>query len=145
MSTTHSQSTSTAPTHSSAPTSTSSSSSGLSKGALAGIVLGGLVALALVLVVALFFLKRARQRKESLEDASKETSGNTGSAPQGNYNYDALRPGNNDHYYQMGSSPNNGGFPSPAVTPRGAPIELRGQQEQRVGEPPAGLPSPYGR
>jgi di/tricarboxylate transporter len=109
----------------------SNSGSGISKGAIAGIVLGALIAIIIVLVAILLLLRRLRKRKEI---KGMPTEMNQLNVPIGNYQYDPMTQSAKEHYsYQAGGSP---------LQTRG-PIELETQRE--VTEMPTGPLSPTPR
>ncbi|KAJ8118840.1 hypothetical protein OPT61_g241 [Boeremia exigua] len=92
------------PTSTSVPPSTNDSSSSLSRGAIAGIVLGALVAIIAVLGLILLLLKR---RKNGLRTsaAPKNEGGAAPTAPPHNYQYSAVQHADKDRYSYAAEAP----------------------------------------
>jgi hypothetical protein len=98
-------SSSTSPTSSStASPLLSDSTSSLSKGAIAGIVLGGLVAIILVLGLILFLLKR-KKNKSRIVDEPKSEVNTTQTAQPPNYAYDSVPKADKNRYSYVAEAP----------------------------------------
>lgn len=106
-----------------------SSSSSISGGVIAGIVLGALVGIALVLVGVLMVLRRLRKRRENIP-MPKELPPNQ--AAGGNYHYDPIQPAKDGYIYQHGQP----------ILEYVGPAELNANHG--VNELPVGLTSPIG-
>ncbi|KAF2727824.1 hypothetical protein EJ04DRAFT_128265 [Polyplosphaeria fusca] len=78
-----------------------SEDSGLSKGAIAGIVLAGLVVIVLILVGILIFLRRIRRQRESKTVELVDRNGNN-TLPGEAYNYGASTPQKQSYTYSHG-------------------------------------------
>ncbi|KAF2439026.1 hypothetical protein P171DRAFT_490473 [Karstenula rhodostoma CBS 690.94] len=83
------------------PVAPSDSDSGLSKGAMAGIILGGLVAIAAVLAGILILLRRARKRRETKTIEMPDSGTSPTAVPNFSYQYTPIQ----EHKYVQGSAP----------------------------------------
>jgi len=88
------------PTSSASPTSANESSSNLSKGAIAGIVLGGLLAIIAVLGLLLLLLKRRKNKAKACEVQTKE-----GNALPTGHQYTAVQASDKDRYAYAAEAP----------------------------------------
>jgi hypothetical protein len=79
-----------------ASTSPKIGSTGLSKGALAGIVLGGLIAIAAILAGILLLLKRKQNNNKTM--TVSQENGETAYAGAGNYQYNPMGDSQKDRY-----------------------------------------------
>ncbi|KAJ4991456.1 lpxtg-domain-containing protein [Stagonosporopsis vannaccii] len=97
-----STSTSLLPTSSASPPLTAASSSRLSKGAIAGVVLGGLVAIIAVLGLILLLLKRRKNKVKA-----SDVHNNDGDALPPGYRYTAVQAADKDRYGYAAEAPTN--------------------------------------
>lgn len=127
LSATASSSTPTSSAESPSTTTTTTSSSGLSKGAIAGVVLGGLVAIIAVLGLILLLLKR---RKNKVKGATKDGGDAAPTTLSPHYQYNAVQQqADKDRYSYMAEAPTYQ-----------APVEIgagRGMSEMPAASTPA--------
>ncbi|KAK7192210.1 hypothetical protein DPSP01_010213 [Paraphaeosphaeria sporulosa] len=129
------------------PVSPSDSGSSLSKGAIAGIVLGGLVAIAAVLAGILVLLRRARKRRETKTIEMPDSGTSTAAIPNASYQYTPVR----EHKYAHDSAPGAtrpiSELPSMGndVAELGPMSPTHGASELGTGSPYRGLPGLNGR